>query len=433
MNKKIFMNFSIKDLIVAIGPVGFLAILILIFAYRHLDPAPPSHLSISTDGDQSDFMEFAKKYQEILKADGVTLEVRASGGPLDNLRRLQDENSGISAAFVQDGLGSTTEQPDVSSLGSIYYEPLWVFYRGKMVLNHLSQLEGKKIAIGKIGRGTHVIASRLLGLSGVDFKRTKIIDSDSVASAAALKKGEIDAAILMLSPDSPVVHELAMDPDIHLMDVLQAEGVTRLDASFHHLLLPRGALDLKNDIPSTEVNLLASTATLLVRDDLHPALAYLLLKAASQVHSGPGIFEKRGEFPTNKDDQFPLSEDAIQFYKSGGPFWQRYLPYWLAAWLDRFVLLVIPVLAVVLPLVRAIPRIYHWRIRSRIYQRYGELKFLETQVKPTLTDAEYMDFYRKLEAIEDRVNNMKVPPNFTEYVYSLRGHIQFVRERLAKR
>ena len=185
-------------------------------------------------------------------------------------------------------------------------------------------------------------------------------------------------------------------------------------------------------IPKEEINLVASTATLLIRDDLHPALAYLLLKAATEVHSSPGIFEKRGEFPTNKDDAFALSKDAIQFYKSGGPFWQRYLPYWLAAWFDRFVLIVIPIIAFVLPLIRLIPRFYNWRLRTKIYQRYGELKFLETQIKLEVTTVEYNDYLHQLHLIEDRVNKMKMPQNFSEYIYSLKGHIQFVRDRIEK-
>jgi TRAP transporter TAXI family solute receptor len=433
MNKKIFFNRSIKDLLVAIGPVGFLVILLLVFAYRHLDPAPPDHFTIATGDDQSDILEFAKEYRDYLKRDGVRLDIRSSAGPLENLKLLEDDKADVDAAFVQDGLGSVNDQPDIVSLGSLYYEPLWVFYRGKSVLNHLSQLEGKRIAVGRAGHGTRVIADRLLRLSGVDMEKTKLVHIDSADSAAALKKGDVDAAILMLAPENPLVRELEMDSDLRLMNILQAEAISRRDASYHHLVLPRGSLDLNSDRPREDVNLLGSTATLLVRDDLHPALAFLLLKAAAQVHGAPGIFEKRGEFPANKDDQFPLSDDALQYYKSGGPFWQRYLPYWLAAWFDRFVLLVIPVLAFVVPLIRSVPKIYEWRVRTRIYQRYGELKFVETQIGHRLTPEEHEKFESRLDEIEERVNKMRVPRKFTEYVYSLRGHIQFVRDRLAKK
>ena len=178
------------------------------------------------------------------------------------------------------------------------------------------------------------------------------------------------------------------------------------------------------------MNLVSSTATLMVRDDLHPAISFLLLKAAKFVHSGRGIFQSRNEFPMEKDYVFPLSEDAEQFYKSGGPFWQRYLPFWLAAMVDRFILVVIPLLAVVIPLVKIVPQIYMWRIRSRIYQRYGELRFLETQMQSKNNAEQVQEHLKKLDSIEEKVNHMKVPLNFTEHLYSLRGHIDFVRSRL---
>ena len=291
---------------------------------------------------------------------------------------------------------------------------------------------GEKIAVGKKGHGTQVLAERLLTMSGLDPSEAQLINMNSKESAEALKKGTIDAAILMLSADSPIVHELALQKDLKLMDISQAEAISRKDAAFHHLVLPRGALDLEADVPNKETNLVSSTTTLLVRDDLHPALAYLLLKAATEIHSNSGTFEKHGEFPNAKDDTFSMSKDALQFYKTGGPFWQRYLPYWLAAWFDRFIFLVIPIVAFALPLIRLVPRLYHWRLRTKIYQRYGELKFLETQIKPDATKLDYELYLQQINQIEERVDKMKMPKNFAEYIYSLKGHIQFVRDRIEK-
>ena len=412
--------------IIAIIAIG------LFFLIRHIEPAPPNHLTLSTGDDQSDLMEFAKQYKKILKADGVDLDIRPSIGPLENLRLLEDDSAGVAAPFVQDGLGSEDKQPDIVSLGSLYYEPIWIFYRAKNTFNHISELEGKKIAVGRIGHGTQVLVERLLKMTGVDPEDATLINMNSKESADALKNGSIDAAIIMLPPEHPIIKDLCAHKDLKLMNVAQAEAISRKDAAFHHLILPRGAIDLEKDIPREDVHLVSSTATLLIRDDLHPALAYLLLKAAAEVHSTPGIFEKRGEFPTNKDDAFSLSKDAVQFYKSGGPFWQRYLPYWLAAWFDRFVLLVIPLLAVVLPLLRLVPKIYNWTLRTKIYQRYGELKFLETKVKAMMTSSEYKHYLQELNLIEERVDKMKMPQNFHEYLYSLKGHIQYVRDRIEK-
>ncbi|MGZ3790416.1 MAG: TAXI family TRAP transporter solute-binding subunit [Bacteriovorax sp.] len=413
-------------------PLAALIFIALVFVVRRIDPAPPNHLTIAVGDEQSDIRSFVKQYQRILRADGVTLEVRSTTGPFDSLGKLEDDSSGVSAAFVQDGLGGEDKQPSVESLGSLNYEPIWIFYRSQNEFTYFSQFMGEKIAVGRLGHGTQVLAERLLTMSGLEPTEAELINMNSTEAAAALKKGQIGAAIFMLPADSPIIHDLAVQKDLKLMDVAQAEAISRRDAAFHHLVLPRGSLDLESDAPHKDINLVASTTTLLVRDDLHPALAYLLLKAAKEVHSSAGIFEKKGEFPNNKDDSFSLSKDAVQFYKSGGPFWQRYLPYWLAAWFDRFILLVIPMLAFVLPLIRTIPKLYHWRLRTKIYQRYGELKFLETQIKADATKSEREYYLQQINQIEERVNKMKMPQNFSEYIYSLKGHIQYVRDRVER-
>jgi len=433
MDKKIFFKWSLRDLFIAIGPVGAAILILTIVAFIYVDPAPPSHFTIATgDPDQSDLTQFAKEYQQLLKEDGVQLDIKATENPFENLRLLENDDAHVDAAFVPDGLGSTEKQPDVVSLGSLYYQPLWIFYRGSKPLTHISQLDGHKISVGQLKHGTNIIAKRLLRLNGIKIQdNPNLVNLDAASAAAALKKGEIEAAFFMLPPESPIIHDLFSDSSLHVFDNEQAEGIEKKNPSFHHLVLARGAIDLKNDKPDHDVDMLAVTTTLLVRDDLHPALQFLLLKAASQLHSDPGVFERRGEFPANKDDVFPLSSDAHQYYKSGGPFWQRFLPYWLAAWLDRFVFIVIPFLAIVLPLIRTVPKIYFWRLRQRVYKAYGELKYLETQIGENPTIKEYEDFLLRLDAIEARVNKIRVPKNFAEYIYSLRGHIQLVRDRLS--
>jgi TRAP transporter TAXI family solute receptor len=407
-------------------------ILVLFLATRHFNPAPPNHITLAIGDEQTGMSSSLKHYQQILKADGVKLDIKSTSGPFENLELLEQEGGNVSAAFVQDGLGSFDQSPDIESLGSLYYEPIWVFYRSKTNYNYLSQLVGDKISVGKSGHGTQVLVERLLKLSGLDPNEADLINMNSLEAAEALKKGKIDVAILMLPAGSPIVHDLATAKNIKLMDVSQSEAISRKDAAFHHLIVPRGALDLESDSPNQDINLVASTTTLLVRDKLHPALAYLLLKAATEVHNPAGIFEKKGEFPNAKDDSFSLSKDAVQFYKSGGTFWQRYLPYWLAALFDRFILLVIPVVAFVLPAFRTLPKLYFWRLRTKIYQRYGELKFLEMQIKAESTPEEKEHYLKQIQQIEDRVDKMKMPKNLSEYVYSLKGHIQLIRDRIEK-
>ncbi len=433
MKSRTLFGKPLKDILLAVGPSTVMIVIAFAVAYKYVDPAPPNHFVITTGSDEGDYQTFAKLYKDILKDDHVTLEIRPSSGALENLERLKDPKSGVDVGFVQDGLGSADAAPELASLGSLYYEPIWVFYRGHTEVNRFSQLLGKKVAVGKTGGGTRALALQLLKASGVDETNTQIISLAWTEAAEALRSRKVDAVIFLATPDEPLIKELVADSAIRLMNVDQAEAITRKIPFLHHLVLPHGAIDLKRNLPAQDVHMVSPTATLLVRDTLHPALAYLLLKAASQVHDDPGIFEKRDEFPIGKDYVFPLSDEAQHFYKSGAPFWQRYLPFWLASLADRFILLVIPLLAVCVPIVKLIPRYFAWRIRSRIYQRYGELKFLETQIEADLKSEKQAHYLDQLDHIEERVNRMKVPLDFSEHLYGLREHIDFVRARLQRK
>ena len=430
MKMKTVFGKPFKDVLLALGPPALLALIAFGVVYKYIDPAPPSHFTITTGDGEGDYTAFAKLYKDILKDDHITLDIRPSTGAIENLERLKDPHGDVDAGFLPDGLGTTEEAPDLVSLGSLYYEPLWTFYRGRGEISRFSQLLGKKIAIGQRGGGARILAMRLLKASGIDEKNTPFVNLAWAEAAEALRKGTVDAAIFLGTPEEPLIKELVADIRVRLMSVDQAEAITRQIPFLHHLVLPHGAMDLKRNLPEQDVHLVSPTATLLVRDTLHPALAYLLLKAANQVHNDPGIFEKRDEFPIGKDYQFPLSDEAQHFYKTGAPFWQRYLPFWLATLVERFILLIIPLLAVCVPVAKLIPRFFEWRVRSRIYQRYGELKFLETQIKADLKPERQAEYLDQLDRIEDRVNQMKMPIQFSEHLYGLRGHIDFVRSML---
>lgn len=432
MNRKIFFGRSLKDILFAIGPSFLVLVIILVVAYKFVDPAPPNHIVISTGADEGDYLSYAKLYKDIIKDDGVTLEIRPSKGAADNLRKLQDPNSDVDVGFVQDGLGSADAAPDLVSLGSLYYEPIWVFYRAKNQVTRFSELEGKRIAVGESGSGTETLVLRLLKESGVDLKNSTLLHTSWQASEDALVKGEADAAFFIATPDDPLIEKLVENKAIRLMSLDQAEAISRQIPFLHHLVLPHGAIDLKRNLPEHDVDLVSPTATLVARDSLHPALINLLLKAASQVHGEPGILEKMNEFPIDKDYAFPLSDEAKRYYKSGTRFWQRYLPFWLAALVERFILVVLPASALIYPLIKLVPRILDWRLRSRFYQRYGELKFLETQIKGERTPDKYAQHLIELDAIEDRVNHMKTPLDFSDHIYGLREHIDFVRARLKR-
>lgn len=401
-------------------------------AQKFVHPAPPRHIVISAGDDEGDYLTFANQYKEVIEKEGVQLEVRRSSGSRENLTRLLDPKSGVDVAFVQDGLNTTETDAGLVSLGSLYYEPLWVFYRGKKKISRFSQLTGKRVAIGERGGGTPALAWRLFKLHGIDKSNTHILHLTYAEAVNALKKGTADVAFFIASPEDDLVKRLLEDKSLELVNLDQAEAITRQLPYLHHLVLPSGALDLKNNIPAEDIHLVAPTATLVARDTLHPALVDLLLTAAIDIHGEPGIFEQKGEFPIDKDYYFPISSEAKRYYKSGAPFWQRYLPFWVATLVDRFILVAVPILALLLPLLKMVPKFIDWRFKSRIYRRYGELKYLETQVKAEKNSSQYARHLAELDRIEERVNHMKIPLELSDHLYVLREHIDFVRGKLSR-
>lgn len=431
MNKKPALGLSSKVRWLALGSYVLLLLVALIVAHRYANPAPPERIVISTGADEGDYQTYAGMYRDSIKKSGVELVVRPSTGTVQNLSLLKDPRSDVDVAFVQDGLDTSEEDSPLFSLGSLYYEPLWVFYRGEAQLTRFSQLVGKKLAIGVRGGGTQALAERLLTASGVDETNSTFLYLEYDAAVAALKSGAADAGFFLTTPDDELIKTLLATAELRLLSVDQAEAITRQLPFLHHLVLPHGAIDLKTNLPAEDVHLVSSTATLVARKDLHPALIDLLLRAATEVHSEPGIFEKKGEFPVDKDYDFRISPEAKRFYISGERFWLRHLPFWLANLVERFIHLV-PLLALFLPLVRIVPRFVEWWSKSGIYKRYGELKYLETQLKNETDYVRYTEHLKELDGIEDRVNRMKVPLEYAQHVYSLREHIEFVRGKLTR-
>ncbi len=432
MNKKIFLNFSVKEVLYAVLPSALILMALLVYARNYIDPAPPKRLVIATGRDEGDYQYFAKQYAEALNEEGIELVIRPTEGATENLRLLEDESADIDIGFVQDGIGNDTDLPNIVSLGSLYYEPLWIFYRGSQNLSNLSDLKGLKISAGHPGKETNILARKILSFAKLDSTTNKLLELSTDESISALKAGSVDLIFLNLPAEDPRIADLLSQNTIHLMSLNQAEAISRKNSSFHHLVLPRGVIDLEKNIPRQDVDLVGTTTSLLAQEDLHPALAYLLLKTAKQIHGGQGIFHRKGEFPENKDDHFPISPDAQNFYTHGAPFWQKYLPFWVAAWLDRFLFVVIPLMALIYPLAKLIPQIYHWRLKSQIYRLYGELRFLETQSQSQVSPRQSKKYIGELDRIEDKVNRMNLPLEYVEHTYSLRGHIHFVRERLAQ-
>jgi TRAP transporter TAXI family solute receptor len=406
-------------------------------AAQFIRPAPPKQLVIASGSAGGAYQRYAAEYKQYFDKFGIELVERPTSGSVENARLLRDDSQTIDAAFVQGGTAEPHEDDGIASLGAMYYEPLWIFYREAIApgktLEHIADLKGRRIAVGLPGSGNRQLATDVLHANAMDSSPTTLADIGGFEVAEALTSGKVDAAMVVGPTQSAAVWLLLYTPGIKIMNLANAETYVRMFPYLSTVILPEGAIDLVNNIPARDIHLVAPMATVLVRSTTHPAHIDLLLQVARDVHGRPGIFHRPGEFPKALGVDFPLAPEAERFYKSGKPFLQRYLPFWAATLVDRVVVMLIPLFAVLIPVIRFAPAIYGWRVRSRIYRRYGELKFLEADVESDPKRHTQQEWLDKLEGIERGINRIPVPLAFSDMLYTLRSHLMLVRETILKR
>jgi TRAP transporter TAXI family solute receptor len=390
---------------------------------------PPVKVLVMTTGTAGDAYDvFGQRYREILAREGIELELEPSAGAVENLRRLDDPHSGVSVGFSQGGLTSARDSPDLVSLGTMFYEPLWFFCRGDGCGRRVGDLRGKKISIGPEGSGTRALAERLLTLNGFDAGAVERLGFGAAESAEPLLRGDVDAAAMVASWSTPAVQRLLASTHIELLDFPRADAYIALYPYLTKLTVPAGVGNMAANRPPEDVRVLALTASLLVRKDMDPALQYLLLDAATQIHSGADIFAKASQFPAPEAGDLPVSADAREFYKSGRPFFQRYLPFRLAQLAGRLLIVLVPLVGIVYPLLRFAPAAYGWSMRRRVFQLYGELKLIEADLE--VHPADVAALQRRLDHLEERADHLQVPLAFAQILYHMRAHIGLARARL---
>ena len=416
--------------------VTVLVLLIVIICgfilFHFVLPAPPETLVMTTGTESGTYSVFGKRYQDAMASEKVHLQLLPSSGSVENFNRLKDKSFPVDVGFVQGGTISAKEAPHLVSLGGICYSPLWVFYRGQDTLDDLSLLKGKRIAIGPEGSGARKFSMELLRASNVAGSPAQLFDLSSAAAVKAIRERKVDAIMLSSTVDNALVQELLHAEGIKLMDFRQAEAYTRLYPALSQVILPKGILDLSKNKPAMDIHLLATTTSLVVRKDLHPAMMYLLLDAAVDIHGDAGWVHKAGEFPSPKSQDFPLSDIAERFYKSGRPFLLDYLPFGMAAYVDRLILILVPAAVVLIPLIRFIPFLFSWWNRRKLYKSYEDLKNLELRIMEDSTPGMMMDYQETLDRIEAYVNEIRVPLALFKDVYMLKEHVNLVRNKLAR-
>jgi TRAP-type uncharacterized transport system substrate-binding protein len=399
---------------------------------------------LATGSEQGAYAEFGRRYAEELKRYGIEVVLRPTVGSRENPRMLRDPNGDVEIAFVQGGSSETPRtqaqeetQVPVVSLGSMFYEPVWIFYREEAakklnrqgVISDFSQLRGLRVNVGARGSGTPGMMTRLLSANLMERDDIKRSNLDLIESVVGLLGGTLDAVALVSAPESPLVQMLLQTPGIRLYEFAQAEAYARRYKFLSPVTLPRGVVDLSRNVPPRDTVLVASTCSLVAREDLHPALVQLFVQAASRIHGGSGWIAHAGQFPSALQSEFPLARDAERFYRTGPPLLQRYLPFWLANLVDRMWVALFSIAVILIPLARVVPPLYQFRIRSRIFRWYRVLRQIEDALGRK--DADSARLLEELEKLDLKAERILVPLAYTDELYTLRSHIALVRERLS--
>lgn len=420
-----------RELLMTLGPALVLILVAFLLAMRFMPPPPPKEVTITTGSESGGYYAFARRYAEIIGRHGVRVVVATSAGSIENLKRMQDPASGYAIGLLQGGIGDSASAPSLMSVGRVFHEPLWVFYRGETIAR-LADLRGKRLGVGVEGSGTRALVDDVLKAGGIGPQAATLVPVTGQQAVDSLRKGELDVVFLALAPQAPIIQDLVRAADVKLMSFSQADALTKVFPYLARLTLPQGVFDLGANIPDRDVTLVAAQAGLVVQSTLHPAIIALLAEAAQEVHGKSSLFARAGEFPTHYDPAFEMDPDALRYYKSGPTFWKRILPYWLANLVERAIVFLVPLLTVMIPLVKIVPVMYRWRFRQRLLHWYARLKEVESDVAelPRGASDSAGDLHNQLDYIDDAVSRLPVPLQFAEQFYNLRNHLDLVRGRL---
>jgi hypothetical protein len=384
---------------------------------------------MATGAEDGAYHAFGLRYREILARDGIELELRTTAGSTENLQLLEEPDGEAEVAFLQGGVGSGREISGLQTLGGVFYEPIWIFWRGQ-VPDTERGLEGRRVAVGEVGSGTRQAVGQMLAVNGIDPGEVDAVEIGGDEAVAALMDGEVDAACFVATVEAPYITTLLNVPGIRLLPFERAEAYRRRYRFLARVVLPRGAVDLERDLPREDVQLLAMVANLGARETLHPALGGLLIAAAEEVN-GPGdLLAAPGQFPSTEGVVLPMNKDTRRYLEKGPPFLQRYLPFWAATAIDRMVVLLIPLITVLYPLFKIVPPTFRWRVRSKIYRHYRELVAVEAAVRDDPSPEVIEASRGRLEAIDAALAALSVPNSYADLLYNLRLHVKLVRERL---
>ena len=408
-------------------PAAALVTAVVLVGAWFLQSTIPRHVVLASGLKDGLYHQHSQRYKQILAREGVTVEERLTGGAEENEQLLHNPKSGVDVAFMHGGIVRPQDRGNLTMLMALYYEPLWIFYRGPATLAQLDELRGKKVAIGSPGSGVRAFVEPLLAANEVTSSNTRLSPLVNLEALHALQRGEIDAALFIGQVPFPAVWEGLHDPSLKLMSLERADAYPRRFPYITKLTLPPGTVDLARHIPAQEVKLIGTKAMLVARDDLSPLIANLLLEAARELHSEQGHFAGVGEFPNAAPVDLPVSADASRHLRFGPSFLHRYLPFFVASYLERLIVVLVPLLVLV-PIANLLPQLFSWRVRSRIYRLYGELKLLERELGEQSGTAPMQDWIARINRLEQAAARIGTPASYASEAYTLREHIALVRQ-----
>jgi hypothetical protein len=400
-------------------------------ALMYFIPAPPLKFTIATGAKNQTYEAIAKRYRDTLARSHVDLELRLTNGAEENIKLLNDPASGIKVGIVQGGISDRNQSPDLVSLGRINHQIFWIFHSVTETLDDLRQLKGKRIAVGPQGSGQRVMAEKILGISGVTSANTTMHPLSAQGAVDALNDGKVDALFLPFALDAPILLSLLKNPRVRPMGFTEAEALTRIFPFLVRLVLPRAVIDFESIIPATDMILIASPNAVLVRKDIHPALINLLAQAIIVEHGKPGVFQKAGEFPTQTDPEYPMSASAVDFYRNGPSFLNKYLPHWMVPHVLRLLAVLLAGGAIIYPLFNLAPKLYQWLLQDRMRRLYRRLRIVEDAAQTELTAPQVASLQTELEDI-DRAARV-LPQRHSDLFFILEHHIILTRTQLASR
>lgn len=410
---------------------GLLAVIVLVgflITYQYVGAPPPKVVRIATGANNGAYYTFAQEYARLLASDGITLEVVPTAGSVENLELLKSGE--VSLALIQGGSATRDDKERLQSLGSLFLEPVWIFVRRQSAVKRFLELKGNRVSVGIAGSGTHLLATQLLSAAGITETNTQLIREETTQAIDSLSNGKIDAAFFVASPEAPIIRKLFAAPAVELLNFDRAAAYGRWFPFLTPVTLSEGVIDLQQNIPDHDTPLVAASANLAARRDLNASLIPAVLNAVTRVHQTGGVLEHKRQFPSVDFADLPLSEDARRYLINGPSFLFRWLPYGTAVLLDRLKILVLPLLALLLPLFKIAPPLYTWRIRSKIYKWYAAVREVESSIQEEKVSGDATSLINRLNELDRQVASVSVPLSYAAELYHLRLHIRFLQKKL---